>query len=95
MAASGAKNVILMIDISGSMYGKRLTIAKDAASAVISTLSNSDFIGVIKFSSSASVVYSSRLIRATNSKKEALIKEIEKLSAGGWTNFEAAIREGL
>jgi hypothetical protein len=55
-ATSGAKNVILLIDTSGSMYGERLTLAKDAATNVVNTLSNSDFVGVISFGSSASNV---------------------------------------
>ena len=46
-ATSGAKNVILLIDTSGSMYGSRLTILKDAATAVVNTLSNNDFVAVI------------------------------------------------
>ena len=50
IATSGAKNVLLMIDVSGSMKDKKLEIAKEAAKAVVTTLSNSDFIGVIEFS---------------------------------------------
>lgn len=87
--------MILLIDVSGSMYGDRMTLAKDAASAVINTLSNSDFVGVIKFSSSAQVVYSSKIIRATISEKEAFITDIEALEANGQTNYEAAIRKGF
>lgn len=49
-ATSGSKNVILMIDISASMEGNGLEIAKAAATTVIDTLSNKDFIGVISFS---------------------------------------------
>ena len=52
-ATSGGKNVILMVDISGSMDGNRINLAKEAAKSVINTLSNNDFIGVITFSSTA------------------------------------------
>ena len=48
-ATSGAKNVILLIDTSGSMYGDRMTLAKSAATAVINTLSNNDFLAVVSF----------------------------------------------
>ena len=92
VATSGAKNVILMIDTSGSMYGSRMTIAKDAATAVVNTLSNSDFVGVINFATSASSVDSSKITRATASVKESLIEKIDALEAVGSTNYEAAFR---
>ena len=50
-----------------------MTIAKDAASAVINTLSNNDFLGVIQFGSTASTVYSDKITRATITQKEAII----------------------
>ena len=52
-ATSGGKNVILFIDISGSMDGNRINIAKQAAKSVVNTLSNNDFLGVVTFSTSA------------------------------------------
>ena len=70
IATSGAKNVILMIDKSGSMNGTRMHIAKDAATAVVKTLSNSDFVGVISFSNSAKSLYSDKIVRATSENKE-------------------------
>lgn len=58
-----------MIDTSGSMYGDRMTLAKSAATAVVNTLSNNDFLGVISFGSSASSVYSDKVTRATIGEK--------------------------
>ena len=84
--------MILMIDTSGSMYGERLILAKDAATAVVNTLSNSDFVGVINFATSASSVDSSKITRATASVKESLIEKIDALEAVGSTNYEAAFR---
>ena len=94
-ATSGAKNVILLIDTSGSMTGTRLTIAKEAASAVVNTLSNNDFLGVINFGSTASTIYSTKVIRAKTTDKEAIITEIDGLSATGQTNYEAAFNLGF
>lgn len=72
IATSGAKNVILIIDISGSMEGTKLTIAKAAAKSVINTLSNSDFIGVLSFSDEATIINSNRIVRATDEVKTNL-----------------------
>ena len=62
---SSAKNIILIIDTSGSMSGSRLTIAKSAAKAVVGTFSNSDFVGVLEFDSSSNTLVSSQITRAT------------------------------
>ena len=86
-AISGAKNVILLIDTSGSMYRDRIKIAKDATSAVINTLSNNDFVAVISFSGDASTVFSSRIIRATSNNKESFTTSINDLEAVGQTNY--------
>lgn len=94
-ATSGAKNVIIMIDTSGSMSGDRITLAKDAATAVVNTLSNSDFVGVINFGSSASTVHSNKIIRATSSDKEEFIKAIDALEANGQTNYESAFQKAF
>lgn len=53
-----------------SVNGK-LQIAKDATKAVIDTLSNNDFVGIVSFSGNAQEV-NSRLERSTNSTKEKL-----------------------
>ena len=40
------------------MAGTGISLAKDAATSVVNTLSNSDFVGVVKFESTASYVHS-------------------------------------
>ena len=52
MVASGPKDIIIVLDISGSMNLEgRLQIAKDAAKTVMKTLSASDYFSVVVFSS--------------------------------------------
>jgi voltage-dependent calcium channel alpha-2/delta-1 len=94
-ATSGAKNVIIIIDTSGSMYGQKLTIAKDAATNVVNTLSNSDFVGVLQFGSSAEQVYTKKITRATTEVKDAIIEEVNHFRALGGTNYQAAFTKGL
>lgn len=54
------------------MDGNRINIAKSAAKAVVNTLSNNDFIGVVTFSSDANYLVSDRITRATTQHKENL-----------------------
>ena len=92
-ATTGAKNIILIMDISGSMndYSKIQT-AKDAATNVINTLSYSDFVGLVPFSTNATK-FLPNLIRMSSSNKQNITNYINSLSAGGTTNYEDAFRK--
>ena len=61
----------------------------------MNTLSNSDFIGVIEFSTSAQNVHKNRITRATSSVKESLVEAIDALEAVGSTNYESAFRKAF
>lgn len=72
-----------------------MATAINAAKAVINTLSNQDFVGVIKFSSLASALVSNQTKRATTAYKDELIAAIEALTPQGATNYEAAFNLGF
>ena len=74
------------------MAGTGISLAKDAATSVVNTLSNSDFVGVVKFESTASYVHSQKILRGTQETKDALNSGIWNLNAGGGTNYEQGLR---
>ena len=89
-AASGPKDVVIVIDTSGSMSGTREAMARSAASMVVDTLTEVDYVTVVRFSSSASS-YSTTLVQATDATKTAIKSWITtNIDATGSTNFEAA-----
>jgi len=93
-AATGAKNVVLIMDVSGSMNeGGRLDIAKQAAKKVVDTLNNFDWVGLVSFSSSSNK-YQDQLISVTNENKNQINDWIDDLDASGQTNFESAFQAG-
>lgn len=98
-ATSGPKNVILVIDVSGSMRQLlRLDLAKEAAKTVVNTLTNFDFVGVVTFSNSATtqrVNGNNIMVPATNENLLTLETVIDQLTAAGGTNFEAAFTEAF
>ncbi|KAL7540189.1 hypothetical protein ACHAXR_009925 [Thalassiosira sp. AJA248-18] len=88
-ASSGPKDVVLVIDTSGSMtdYG-RMGLAKEAATTVVSTLTVADRVAVVSFSNFGKMRGgATSLIRATKENKALLIKAINDLNASGATNF--------
>ena len=101
-AASGPKDVVIVIDTSGSMMtGGRKDVAKSAAKTLVDTLTDSDFVAVVKFSGSAEIANAagsggSHLVRATHDNRAALDAWIESnIDAGGTTNFGAALGAAL
>ena len=87
--------MILIIDVSGSMSGSRIGLAKDAAWSVVNTLSNSDFVGAVAFNSEAWIMSSDKIERATEEVKGWVSSSISGLSARGGTNFEDGIRKAF
>lgn len=89
-ASSGPKNVVMILDISGSMKGKRLDQLKWAAKRVVNTLSASDFVAIVVFSTTAQHIHDdyNRLEMANDRTKANLTALIDALEAGDLTNFE-------
>jgi len=89
-ASSGPKDVVLILDTSGSMQKQgRLELMKQAASTVIGSLTVGDHVTVVAFSSEARNL-TTYLVQATKENKDDLIGQIEILGAVGSTNFMAA-----
>lgn len=99
IAASGSKNIIILLDKSGSMYKSGyLKHAKLAVDSTLSTLSISDNIGVIAFENNTEVVGSinDKLISASDTNIKKLRSVVSGIkSNGGQTNYWEAFRKGL
>lgn len=52
-AATSPKDVVILVDVSGSMKGLRLTIAKQTVSSILDTLGDDDFFNIIAVSAAA------------------------------------------
>jgi Mg-chelatase subunit ChlD len=98
-ASSGPKNVIMILDTSGWMAGPRIELLKAAAKRVVQTLTVSDRIAIVTFSTDASLIADSdgTFYRATAENKEVLMKRIDdRLHAPkGQTNFLAAFKKAF
>uniref|UniRef100_A0A8C5CWK1 Calcium voltage-gated channel auxiliary subunit alpha2delta 4 n=1 Tax=Gadus morhua TaxID=8049 RepID=A0A8C5CWK1_GADMO len=55
-AASSPKDVVIVVDVSGSMKGLRLTIAKHTINTILDTLGENDFVNIIAYSDYVSYV---------------------------------------
>jgi len=87
-------NFGLVVDTSSSMYGERIQQVKEAIKHVIDLLDDDDYISVIAFSDSTRTLVSSQQAHSLLN-KEALKREVDKLSAGGGIVMAPAMRAGL
>lgn len=87
-------NVVLVIDISGSMSGQKLAGAKNAALAAVDELQiDRDRIGVIVFSDNYLTLQP--LVRLTNNVRDEVRRRIDRLNAGGGTQIGEPTQAGL
>lgn len=89
-----ARDLIFLIDTSGSMDGQPLAQATSIASAMVDTLHDDDQIELIEFSS-APRPYKSAPVRATESNKKDVIRWLRSLRASGSTEMESAIKRAI
>ncbi|CAL4982221.1 unnamed protein product [Urochloa decumbens] len=86
-------DLVAVLDVSGSMYGKKLEKLKTAMKFVISKLGPMDRLSIVSFSSYAYKQCS--LCVMTADAKEKLNDIVERLSANGSTNMRDGLKMGL
>ncbi len=87
-----AKDVIFVLDTSGSMEGQKLRQAQDALEFVLDHLHEEDRFNIIAFNTGVTK-YASHLSWA--SERQEADRFVRRLSAGGGTNIERALLEAL
>ena len=94
---SGPKNMLLLLDVSGSMRtDDRITAMKEAAKVIVNTLTVTDRVALIPFSNNAKIVGTKNIEGedimsvATTDNKAKLVQAIDELEPWGSTNFMAA-----
>jgi uncharacterized protein YegL len=96
--ATGPKDLVLVLDKSGSMEGSRMSLAHDAAKRVLKTLGKNDYIGVVLFNNEV-MNYAEVLVPMTGKNADSITSYIEneycKTCNGGGTNFQASIRKAF
>eukprot|EP00929_Paragymnodinium_shiwhaense_P027102 TRINITY_DN15987_c0_g1_i5.p1 TRINITY_DN15987_c0_g1~~TRINITY_DN15987_c0_g1_i5.p1 ORF type:complete len:633 (-),score=127.58 TRINITY_DN15987_c0_g1_i5:265-2163(-) len=96
-AASGPKDVVIVLDKSGSMNtAGRWPAVQNAAKKVLLTLGAEDYANVVTFSSQAAAFDEEngiKLHRITATKKERMEKWLDIQSAVGGTNFRSGLEK--
>ncbi|KAK0135863.1 Voltage-dependent calcium channel subunit alpha-2/delta-3 [Merluccius polli] len=85
-AATSPKDVVILLDVSGSMKGLRLTIARQTVSSILDTLGDDDFFNIIAYNQEIHYVepcLNGTLVRADRANKAHFREHLDKLFAKG------------
>lgn len=88
------KDIVFVLDRSGSMGGDKIAYLKEAFSGVVKQLRSDDKFEVVTFSSDVTPVYN-KMVRATDVNRNDASKKIGQIDAGGGTNIHDALLKAL
>ncbi|KAJ3088644.1 hypothetical protein HK100_007983 [Physocladia obscura] len=92
----GKKNIMFVLDCSGSMYGGYIRTCRDSICKIIEeNCSDSDSISMIKFNSQFEVLFSNHSKSSPNQKSNMLNKVRTETDASGGTAFYDAVAHAL
>ncbi|XP_061909475.1 inter-alpha-trypsin inhibitor heavy chain H6 isoform X2 [Entelurus aequoreus] len=85
------KDVIFVIDVSGSMIGTKIKQTKQAMSTILADLREGDHFNIITFSDNVHTWRKGRTVRATRQNVRDAKEFVKRIIAEGWTNINAAL----
>lgn len=89
-----AKNLVFVLDSSGSMSGEKIIQAKSAARFIIRHLNPEDRFSLIDFDDGVSL-FSSELVPAAEESVEAALRFVDDVEDSGGTNIDEALRKAV
>ncbi|CAM5131604.1 unnamed protein product [Natator depressus] len=87
------KNVVFVIDISGSMHGTKMKQTKKAMYIILSDLHPDDCFNIVTFSDTVHVWKAGRSILATAHNVRTAKDYVHRMEADGWTDINKALLE--
>ncbi|XP_054599081.1 voltage-dependent calcium channel subunit alpha-2/delta-4 isoform X2 [Nothobranchius furzeri] len=97
-AATSPKDIIIMVDISGSMKGLKITIAKHTINTILDTLGENDFVNVIAYTDYVRYVescFKGTLVQADLDNREHFKLLVEDLHVKGEAKIKNALKESF
>ncbi|TMS05032.1 Voltage-dependent calcium channel subunit alpha-2/delta-4 [Larimichthys crocea] len=97
-AATSPKDIIIMVDISGSMKGLKMTIAKHTINTILDTLGENDFVNVIAYTDYVRYVepcFKGTLVQADLDNREHFKQLVEDLHVKGEAKIKHAMKESF
>ncbi|XP_029455755.1 voltage-dependent calcium channel subunit alpha-2/delta-4 isoform X2 [Rhinatrema bivittatum] len=97
-AATSPKDIVMLVDVSGSMKGLRMTIAKHTIATLLDTLGENDFVNVIAYNDYVHYIepcFKGILVQADRDNREHLKQLVADLHAKGVGTVNQALIEAF
>uniref|UniRef100_A0A8C3RF93 Calcium voltage-gated channel auxiliary subunit alpha2delta 4 n=1 Tax=Cyanoderma ruficeps TaxID=181631 RepID=A0A8C3RF93_9PASS len=97
-AATSPKDIVIIVDVSGSMKGLRMTIAKHTIVTILDTLGENDFVNIIAYNDYVHFVepcFKGILVQADRDNREHFKQLVEELQAKGVGTVNKALTESF
>ncbi|WP_169978661.1 VIT domain-containing protein [Microbispora sp. H10836] len=92
---SAPRDVVLLLDRSGSMTGWKMVAARRAAARIVDTLTRHDRFAVLSFDSVVERAFSGGLVDASDRNRYRAVEHLSRLDARGGTEMLAPLEEAL
>ncbi|XP_029470947.1 voltage-dependent calcium channel subunit alpha-2/delta-1 isoform X4 [Rhinatrema bivittatum] len=87
--AASPKDMLILVDVSGSVSGLTLKLIRTSVAEMLETLSDDDFVNVVSFSNNAQDVSCfTHLVQANVRNKKVLKDAVQKMGAKGMTDYK-------
>ena len=90
-----AKELVFVVDRSGSMQGPKIQQTKNALKFCLNSLSERDRFNLITFSTEVEGLSSSAMLTATKENITKALAAVDQIEASGGTNIDGALRAAL
>ncbi|XP_051545218.1 voltage-dependent calcium channel subunit alpha-2/delta-4-like isoform X2 [Myxocyprinus asiaticus] len=97
-AATSPKDIVIVVDVSGSMKGLKMTIAKHTINTILDTLGENDFVNVIAYTDYVRYVepcFKGTLVQADLDNREHFKLLVEELHVKGEAKVKKAMKESF
>ncbi|MEN3535661.1 VIT domain-containing protein [Microbispora sp. ZYX-F-249] len=95
ISRSAPRDVVLLLDRSGSMTGWKMVAARRAAARIVDTLTRHDRFAVLSFDSVVERAFSGGLVEASDRNRYRAVEHLSRLDARGGTEMLAPLEEAL
>ncbi|KAH8398224.1 hypothetical protein KR222_006390, partial [Zaprionus bogoriensis] len=96
-AATSPKDIIILMDTSGSMLGQRLDIARHVAKTILDTLGSNDFVNILTFDKEVKTLgcFEDTLIQANLGNIREFKDLIDRINTTSIANYTAALTKAF
>ncbi|GAB0177059.1 voltage-dependent calcium channel subunit alpha-2/delta-4 [Grus japonensis] len=97
-AATSPKDIVIIVDVSGSMKGLRMTIAKHTIITILDTLGENDFVNIIAYNDYVHFIepcFKGILVQADRDNREHFKQLVDELQAKGVGTVNKALTESF